>query len=82
MISTTENAMNIEEKNEQTNAESVEQQTESLNELQRKIWAVVSFEKCEKTDLTYEEAVAEMERLKAEKISGLCIITAESAANI
>lgn len=53
-----------------------------LSELHQNVWSVVSFEKCIKGNLTYDEALAEMERLKAEKVSGLCIITDEAAERI
>jgi hypothetical protein len=41
-------------------------------------WSVLSFEKCERNNLSYEEAqrfVAEM----SDKFSGLCIVTDEAA---
>ena len=89
MISTRDNVMKTEEESAPINEESAAAQlendapeTEALNELQQKIWAVVSFDRCRKNDLTYAEAVAEMERLKAEHVSGLCIITNESAARL
>ena len=82
MISATENAMNIEEKNGPEMSAEPAEEKENLSELEQKIWAVVSFEKCEKTGLTYDEAAAELERLRAENISGLCILTAEAAEKI
>ncbi len=54
----------------------------ALSELNQSIWSVVSFDKCLNNNLTYDEAILEMERLNAEKVSGLCIITDEAAARI
>jgi hypothetical protein len=53
-----------------------------LSELHQPMWAVVSFEKVIKNGLNYDEALAEMERLKSEKVFGLCIITDEAAERI
>ena len=51
-------------------------------ELNQTIWSVVSFEKCLKDGLTYDEAVRTLEKFKKKKMSGLCIITDEAAARI
>ncbi len=50
-----------------------------VSELNQPIWSVVSFEKCIKSSLTYDEALEEMNDLISQKISGLCIITDEAA---
>lgn len=58
---------------------SVEDSTSEINEPH---WSVVSFEKCVAANLTYAEAVAEIERLRKQRVSGLCIVTDEAAARI
>lgn len=45
-------------------------------------WSVVSFDGCAAVNLTYPQAVEEINRLKAKKVAGLCIITDEAAARI
>ena len=67
---------------ENKTAENVSESEVVLSELHEPVWAVVNFEKCMKDGLTYDEAVKELERLKAEKISGLCIITSDAAERI
>ena len=42
-------------------------------------WAVISEHGCEADDLTYDEAVELMRRLKDERVHGLCIVTNEAA---
>lgn len=52
--------------------------TQRTSEFDAPRWSVLSFAKCEKNNLTYEEAqqyLAEM----GEKSSGLCIVTDEAA---
>lgn len=53
-----------------------------LSELHQPMWSVVSFEKVIKNGLEYDEALAEMERLRSEKVFGLCIITDDAANRI
>ena len=53
-----------------------------LSELAALSWSVVSFEKCEAGDLTYEQAEEKMRELAALKVSGLCIITDEAAGRL
>ena len=48
----------------------------------RRRWALVSFEKCEVSDVTYAEAADRMAELEREHIAGLCIVTAEAAARM
>lgn len=52
------------------------------NELREAIWSVISFEKCEASGLTYTEAEQKLSELEAQKVSGLCIVTDETAARI
>lgn len=52
------------------------------NELREAIWSVVSFDRCEAKNLTYAEAEQKLAELDAAKVSGLCIVTDETAARI
>lgn len=52
------------------------------DELREAFWSVVSFEKCEASSLTYPEAEQRIKELEAQNISGLCIVTDETAARI
>jgi hypothetical protein len=52
------------------------------SELNQRIWAVVSFDKCEAANLTYHEAAQKMAELDDKKVAGLCIVTSESAAKL
>ena len=53
-----------------------------LSELAALCWSVVSFDKCEASNLTYEQAEVKIQELLAQKVSGLCIITDEAAERI
>lgn len=52
------------------------------SELNEPRWSVVSFDKLEAKNLTYDEAAQKLKEFAAAKISGLCIITDEAAARI
>ncbi len=52
------------------------------SELTEPIWSVVTYETVAASGLTYDEAAKLAERLKAEKVSGICIITDEAAQRI
>ncbi len=52
------------------------------SELTAPNWSVVSFETCLASGLTYDNAIKKMKRLKAKKITGLCIVTDEAAERI
>ncbi len=52
------------------------------SELEGKIWSVITFDTCAASGLTYAKAAEKLEELKAENISGLCIVTDEAAARI
>ena len=52
---------------------------EPASELLQPRWAVVSFDKCAASNLTYDQAVRKISELEAAKIPGLCIIAAEAA---
>jgi hypothetical protein len=68
------------------NAAPAEEKTAALedfpDELREAIWAVISFEKCEASGLTYAQAERKLSELEAQNISGLCIVTDEVAARI
>ena len=51
-------------------------------ELREAVWSVVSFDKCEARNLSYAEAEQKLAELEAQKVSGLCIVTDETAARI
>ena len=53
-----------------------------LSELAALCWSVVSFDKCEAKNLTYGQAEQKMRDLSAQKVSGLCIVTDETAERI
>lgn len=55
-----------------------------LGELDQLRWAVVSTDpdRCEATDLTYDQALAKVIELKSENRKGLTIVTAEAAAKL
>jgi hypothetical protein len=46
-----------------------------MSEFTKSLWAVVSERGCEASDLNYEEALALMNHLTQEKVSGLAIVT-------
>ena len=53
-----------------------------LSELDDSIWAVVSFDKIEQSDVTYAQASVLMARLDAGGVSGLAIIAQRAAARL
>ena len=70
--------MTVEEENKETQTAS----ENSAGELREAIWSVVSFDKSEANNLTYAEAEQKMRELLEQKVSGLCIVTDETAARI
>ncbi|HVF29151.1 MAG TPA: hypothetical protein VM943_12975 [Pyrinomonadaceae bacterium] len=50
-----------------------------MSELSERRWAVISERGVEASGVAYNEASQLVRRLKAEKVSGLCIITSEAA---
>ena len=57
-------------------------QTTNESELSAARWAVISFERCEASGLTYDQAVEKRAELEQQKIAGLGIVTNEAAARI
>jgi len=52
------------------------------SELNKPCWSIISFEKQQAKNLTYNEALKKINKLKKQNISGLCIITNEAAERI
>ena len=52
------------------------------SELDKRVWSVITFDSRAASGLTYAQAAEKLEKLKAEKVSGLCIVTDEAAARI
>lgn len=57
------------------NAENDFSSAELAGELRQPIWAVVSFEQCVATNLTYVQAAEKIAELEKQGISGLCVVT-------
>ncbi len=61
----------------------IEDSDENLkSELDAPVWSVITFDECAASGLTYAQAAERLEKLEAEKVSGLCIVTDETAARI
>lgn len=52
------------------------------SEIDRPIWAVVSFDKVEANGLTYEQAARLINELSEKGVNGLCIVTDAAASHI
>ena len=50
-----------------------------MSELREKRWSVVSERGCEASGVNYEEAAGLVNRLRADQVHGLCIISDEAA---
>ena len=64
---------------------SLEEETafdEFHSELNDSRWSVISFDKCEVSGLTYDEASRKLQELERNGIFGLCIVTNEAAEKI
>ncbi len=57
-------------------------QQKTTSELLSERWAVVSFDKCEASGLTYAAAMQRMAELGEQRIAGLCIVTDETAGRL
>jgi hypothetical protein len=53
-----------------------------MSELNERRWAVLSERGCEGAGLSYGDAAAMVARLKAARVSGLCVITDAAAARL
>lgn len=72
--------MAVEEKEKQT--ETAQTSEDFSSEMTAPRWSVVSFETCMAKNLTYAEAEQKMQQLEEANVSGLCIVTDETAARI
>lgn len=54
-------------------------ETTEKSELEMQIWSVITFDEVTASNLTYAQAAEKLEQLKAEKVSGLCIVTDQAA---
>jgi hypothetical protein len=72
--------MAVEEKENQT--ETTQTAEDFSSELTEPRWSVVSFETCMAKNLTYAEAEQKMKQLEEANVSGLCIVTDETAERI
>ncbi|MGI9055550.1 MAG: hypothetical protein ACR2F2_07080 [Pyrinomonadaceae bacterium] len=52
------------------------------SEFELPVWSVITFDRCAASGLTYMEAAEKLEKLKSEKVSGLCVVTDEAAARL
>jgi hypothetical protein len=52
------------------------------SELSSARWSVISFERCEASGLTYEQAAAKRAELERRKVTGLAVVTDEAAARL
>ena len=53
-----------------------------MSELKERRWAVLSERGREESGLSYEEAAGLVARLRAERLSGLCVISDEAASRV
>jgi hypothetical protein len=63
-------------------AEATDSGETASSELELPLWSIVTFQDVAVRGLSYEEALKWMEKLRAQNISGLCIVTDEAAARI
>ena len=52
------------------------------SELDKQLWSLASFDKCEASGLTYHAAATLMDEKEAAGVYGLCIVTDEAASRI
>lgn len=62
-----------------SDAEAPESAKTELDEPQ---WAVISFDRCEVSGVTYAEAAQKVTELEERNVPGLCIVTNEAAERI
>jgi hypothetical protein len=84
MFATEKETAEIKTAEKEETTEELEQITpeNSLSELLEPRWSVITFESCAVRGLNYDEALAWMKKLKAQGLSGLCIVTDEAADRI
>lgn len=59
-----------------------ESQMVAINELEEPQWAVISFDRCEAGNLTYQAAVQLFSELEERGVTGLCVVTDQTAARL
>ncbi|MGI9035597.1 MAG: hypothetical protein ACR2GD_06115 [Pyrinomonadaceae bacterium] len=74
--------MAVEEKENRETEAATDKESFGINELSEPRWSVVSFESVAVSGVSYNKAVEFIEKLNAQKVSGLCIITDEAAARV
>ena len=62
--------------------ESVQTETAEVTELEDRRWAVISFDKVEGGNLSYNEASRLLADLDARGVTGLCVVTDHVAARL
>ena len=62
--------------------DAVQTETAEVTELEDRRWAVISFDKVEGGNLTYEAASRLLADLDAKGVTGLCIVTDHVAARL
>lgn len=62
--------------------ETVETETAAATELEENRWAVISFDRVEATNITYNDAAKLAADLDAKGVAGLCIVTAAVASRL
>lgn len=70
------------EDTEKNSEESIAVENDYKSELEMPIWSVITFDEIAASGLTYSDAAEKLEKLKAEKVSGLCVVTDETAARM
>ena len=55
---------------------------ELVSEIDEPIWSVISFERCEASGLSYQQAAEKIRELEVLKVSGLCIVTDDAASRL
>lgn len=53
-----------------------------LSELTEPIWAVISFDRVESSNIGYDEATALLKELELNGVAGLCVVTADAAERL
>lgn len=72
----------MDETKTENSTENQENSIQETPELREARWSVISFDKCEARNLTYEQAEQKIAELEAQKFSGLCVVTDEVAAKM
>jgi len=72
----------MDETKTENSTENQENSIQETPELREARWSVISFDKCEARNLTYEKAEQKIAELEAQKFSGLCVVTDEVAAKM